>query len=300
MRKVRREIVKTINDFRAGFNRPKVHIDPFTNQAAHEYANYLLKKEAWDNPDEKVLEEICQHFHIPFACKAIVGYSHLDDESAGGDPTKMAENMDAHGLLLEMQDEMQQLSDPNVTHIGVGFAEDNTKVLVVELLSHSPINVTSLQPGEDGSIHVEGVNLDPKNAGLYAARIVSSTNEKKVAGLVGPGNMTYDKTSHKFTISFEPTQEEVFYAQDPKWLEIFIRRKQIDSIPYGQPSNEKIKVEHLEQVSRLPVEYLPDPRVVKEDAHDAEQYERDQKERAERAEEERMIRLAQQAAKKEE
>lgn len=45
---------------------------------------------------------------------------------------------------------------------------------------------------------------------------------------------------------FEPPQEEVFYAQDPKWLEMFIRRKQIEQIPYGVASTEKIKVEHLE------------------------------------------------------
>jgi len=44
---------------------------------------------------------------------------------------------------------------------------------------------------------------------------------------------------------------------------------------------------------RIPCEYLPDPRVVKEDARDAEAQERDLKERAERAEEEKLIRLAQ-------
>ena len=52
MRKVRREIVKTINDFRAGFGRPKIYLDPFTNMAAYEYAKYLLQQRAWDNPDE--------------------------------------------------------------------------------------------------------------------------------------------------------------------------------------------------------------------------------------------------------
>ncbi len=48
------------------------------------------------------------------------------------------------------------------------------------------------------------------------------------------------------------------------------------------------------------MEYMPDPRVVKEDAHDAEAYEREQKERAERAEEQRLVRQAQMLAKKEE
>ena len=300
MRKVRREIVKTINDFRAGFNRPKIYIDPLTNLAAFEFANYLLRERQWDNPDEETLETVCKHHNIVVKQKAIVGYSHLDDDSAGGDYTKMAEHMDAHGLLLEMQHEMEQLSDPKVTHIGVGFAEDSTKVLVVELLSNSPVVVERISPAEDGSIIVDGTNLDPTGAGIYCARIVSSTNDKKVPGLIGPEGISYDKASAKFQLKFEPPQEEVFYAQDPKWLEIFVRRKQIDSINYGHSDGKKIRVEEFEQALRMPMEYVPDPRVVKEDARDAEVQERDAKERAERAEEERMIRLAQQAAKKEE
>ena len=123
---------------------------------------------------------------------------------------------------------MSHLSDPKVTHIGVGFAEDSTKVLVVELLSHNPIAVTSLQPAEDGSIICEGINMDTAGAGLYAARIVSSTQEKKVASLIGPQNITFDKNTGRFKIHFEPPAEEVFYAQDPKYLEIFIRRRQVD------------------------------------------------------------------------
>jgi hypothetical protein len=152
--------------------------------------------------------------------------------------------------------------------------------------------VNQLQQGEDGSIIVEGLNLAPAQAGLYAARIVSSTNEKKVFGLIGPANIKVDKATSKFTMTFDPPTEEVFNASDPKRLEIFIRRQKIDQIPYGQPSTEKIKVEHLESVLRLPMEYIPDPRVVKEDAHDMEQFERDMKERAERAEEERLIKEA--------
>lgn len=145
MRKVRREIVKTINDFRARFGRKQLHIDHYTNEAAFEYATYLLKERSWDAPDEGVLDEICQHVKIIQKQKAIVGYSHLDDDNANGDYTKMDEFMDAHGLLLEMQNEMQILSDPNATHIGVGFAEDSTKVLVVELLSQRAIMVSTLQ-----------------------------------------------------------------------------------------------------------------------------------------------------------
>ena len=107
MRKVRREILKTINDFRAKFSNPPISVDPFTNQAAYEYANYLLRERAWDAPDEQALEEVCSHMKLISKQKVIVGYSHLDDDQMGGDFTKMAEHMDAHGLLLEMQEEMK-------------------------------------------------------------------------------------------------------------------------------------------------------------------------------------------------
>lgn len=115
--------------------------------------------------------------------------------------------------------------------------------------------------------------------------------------------MTYDRSTHAFQITFEPPQEEVFYAADAKWLELFVRKAKIKEIPYGAANHaddKKIKVDQLVPVLRLPMEYIPDPRVVKEDAHDHEQQERDMKERAERMEEERLIRLAQQAAKQEE
>ena len=106
MRKVRREIVKTINEFRAGFGRRQIYTDPVTNRAAYEYANLLLQDNHYDNPDEAALDEICQQFKVIQKQKAIVGYAHTDEDNNSGDMTKMAEFMDAHGLLLEMQDEM--------------------------------------------------------------------------------------------------------------------------------------------------------------------------------------------------
>ena len=122
--------------------------------------------------------------------------------------------------------------------------------------------------------------------------------------MVGPSSMQYDKSTHMFQLHFEPPSEEVFYNNaDPKWLELYGRSTKISEIPYGQPNHDadkKIKITDLKPVTRLPMEYIPDPRVVKEDAHDQEQYERDMKERAERAEEERLIRAAQLAAKQEE
>ncbi len=42
MRKVRREILRTINDIRTKFGNNNVFIDPLVNKAANEYAEYLL------------------------------------------------------------------------------------------------------------------------------------------------------------------------------------------------------------------------------------------------------------------
>lgn len=38
------------------------------------------------------------------------------------DPTKKDEFMDAHGLLLELQYELGQITDSAFTHVGLGFA----------------------------------------------------------------------------------------------------------------------------------------------------------------------------------
>lgn len=79
--------------------------------------------------------------------------------------------MDAHGLLLELQDEREKLKKADVTHIGVGFAYDRTMVKVVELISNKPLMVNILNKSEDGGVEVRGMMLN-KTVGLYAAKIV--------------------------------------------------------------------------------------------------------------------------------
>jgi hypothetical protein len=43
MRKIRRDIIKTINDYRERVNTPGVFMDILSNRAATEYAEYLLE-----------------------------------------------------------------------------------------------------------------------------------------------------------------------------------------------------------------------------------------------------------------
>jgi len=52
--------------------------------------------------------------------------------------------MDAHGLLLELQYELGQLTNKEYTHIGIGFAANTQKVKVVELLSTQQLVNTHL------------------------------------------------------------------------------------------------------------------------------------------------------------
>ena len=58
MRKVRRDILKTINDHRRKYRRPDMYLDPVANEAANEYAQHLLQNRAWQNPDEPGLEAV--------------------------------------------------------------------------------------------------------------------------------------------------------------------------------------------------------------------------------------------------
>ena len=69
--------------------------------------------------------------------------------------TKQAEFLDAHGLLLELQDDLAVLMNPAYTHVGVGFAASPTTVKIVELLSARPVMVSSLFKDEQtGEIHI--------------------------------------------------------------------------------------------------------------------------------------------------
>lgn len=133
--------------------------------------------------------------------------------------------MDAHGLLLELQDELGQLTDKAATHIGIGFASNKHMVKVVEMISVKPIMVNQLGQTEEGIVEVRGIALD-KNAGLYAARIVAVSNMKKELAVSGPSMIDLNKQTGEFRIQIKAQIEDLFYSQtDPKLLEIFVSRR---------------------------------------------------------------------------
>jgi hypothetical protein len=104
MRKVRREILRTINDIRTKFGNNNVFIDPLVNKAANEYAEYLLTSDDQENPE--LLKAISDKHLIVGEQKVLQGIAYLEEDVVSKDPTKKDEFMDAHGLLLELQYEL--------------------------------------------------------------------------------------------------------------------------------------------------------------------------------------------------
>lgn len=197
MRKVRREILKTINDIRAKFNNPSIHQDVLSNRVASEYAEYLLQNE--DAENEEILKSINEKHLVQEQARVLQGIAYLEEDVVSKDQTKMDEYMDAHGLLLELQEEMGELTNKKYTHVGVGFAHNTHKVKVVELLTSKPLHINSVQQREDGATEVRGCMLDA-GAGIYAARIVAAANLKKEIAVSGPALIDFNSESREFTL----------------------------------------------------------------------------------------------------
>ena len=71
----------------------------------------------------------------------------------------------------------------------------------------------------------------------------------------------------------------------------------VDKILYEKPSTERINFSHLVLSLTLPMEFIPDPRTVLEDAADMEREARDRELRQKRAQEEALIRQAERLAR---
>ena len=213
MRKIRRAIVKTINDMREAHNVPSIYVDVMANKAATEYANYLLSNE--ENPAK--VEELCKANHISGQCTSLVGFAILEeDEDHQG--TLNDQLMDAHGLLLELEYELGVLADDKNTHIGIGFAFNKETLKVVVFLQEKPIMVNQLNESEDGGVEARGVVLN-KEIGLYAARIVAVNKMNKDIKAIGPANIQFDKASGNFIVNIPGPLENLFFCSaDPKLI----------------------------------------------------------------------------------
>jgi hypothetical protein len=78
--------------------------------------------------------------------------------------------------------------DAKYTHVGIGFAWNKEKVMVVEFYSVKPLAISQLTESEEGGVDIRGLMLS-NDVGLYAARIVAIKNMKKDIKIVGPPNI---------------------------------------------------------------------------------------------------------------
>ena len=101
MRKFRRDILKSINEYRAMNNAPGVYIDILANKAANEYAEHLLN----GAESEQVANEILQKHLAVGHFTTLIGMSMLeeDEDDVGEHHNRVihGEFMDAHGVLCE-------------------------------------------------------------------------------------------------------------------------------------------------------------------------------------------------------
>ena len=67
------------------------------------------------------------------------------------------------------------------------------------------------------------VNLD--KAGIYVAAISSAKNLKKDIKIVGPSSIQFDKQSLNFIITLDGPIDNVFYSDDQKVLELYVRTR---------------------------------------------------------------------------
>ena len=192
MRKIRRTILKTINDIRAQMNAPPIMVDPHANKAANEYALWLLQ-----NPeDPEKVNEICKAANVaavdPPKFTALVGFAMLEEEDQQvGIHEQM---MDAHGLLLELEYELGVLTDPTNTHVGIGFAMTPHQVKVVEIVTVKAVTINELARTDDGGVVATGTVPD-EAAGIYAARVVAVSKMQKDIAVVGPPNIEFDPST---------------------------------------------------------------------------------------------------------
>lgn len=62
---------------------------------------------------------------------------------------------------------------------------------------------------------------------------------KKEIAVVGPSQIEYNKTTGEFVVTLKTAgMENLFFnLEDPKYLELYISRRQVDKIKYGSAAD---------------------------------------------------------------
>jgi len=142
------------------------------------------------------------------------------------------------------------------------MAFDEEKVVVVDVFCNRDLIVDSVDINKElFSIVVVGRMLN-ELMGVYALRIVQEDAINKALILINPHYITQDTKNKQFRAYFNNAQK-IFEDETRKIVEIYIRNKP-ETIKYGIPNPERVKVEDLVLANRVPLNNFPHPKIFKE------------------------------------
>lgn len=257
-RKVKRELMKNLNQFRAEEvpNKMPLYQEWLGSEPLQEYVKAVLD----DDEDPEQLSTIMASSKAvgKFQCGTAV--TGLEDDS--GDINHLIDPfLDAQGLIFESHRSMI-IGDYN--HVSIGLGVQGKRLALVLGLAHKALNVTKIEKSQD-SIIIEGKMLKT-DVGVYAVRIVDiNTMKEKV--LVGPYSISYDPSTSIFTATVN-YPDGIEYGPENRgknYVEIYVRNNP-ETIIYGENPDIKVNLKHIEIVERMRIELYPDPRQIFEEA----------------------------------
>lgn len=144
------------------------------------------------------------------------------------------------------------------------MAFDEEKVVVVDIFCNRDVIIDSIDINKElFSIVVVGRVLTD-NMGVYALRIVQEENINKPLITINPQHITQDFKNRQFRAYFNNSQK-LFEDNSRKIIEIYLRSKP-ETIKYGIPNTDRVKVEDLVLGNRVPLYNFPHPKISKEHA----------------------------------
>ena len=190
----------------------------------------------------------------------------LDDDS--NDLTKVIEScLDAKGLLFELH--RDTFLSPEKKHVAIGTYVHDMKLAIALSFTSKALGILKVVQGTAGDepiVQIQG-KMMRTDVGIFAVRVV--TQDLKEVKIVGPPAIEFSRESQLFTVELQ--WDAIAYTPDKKpahFLEFYVRNKP-ETIPYGQPSEDKINVKHnITLTHRIPLEHYPDPRQAYEDMRD--------------------------------
>ena len=273
-RKVRFKIMNYINKLRGYYKLKEFGEDFLGNQAAMIYAAYLISEQEKDikNNDNLIntLKQVGFVDHMNFKVSYFTSYIDMSLDNGTKDQTfdnLTTDFMDCHSTLVEFDQHRQNLLSPSFNTVCIGMAFDNEKLTVVDIFTNRLVNIDTCAITEDTQqIFVKGNILNDKY-GVFIVRIVEENNPKAFILSLNPQEINYDSVNKTWICKFKNAGKvfEELNKDDKKlYIEVYLSENP-ETIKYGQPNTEKIKIGQYKLGYRCQLENFPHPILKKEE-----------------------------------